>query len=166
MELNLLDIGFIAVILLSAIIGFFRGLVREILSLLGWIVSLWLAWVYAPQAADLFAAIITSPDVRKGAAFMTLFLISLVLIAVLSHFICKVINDSALKSTDKTLGMLFGGLRGVLLVAVIAILIQSSPFAKESWWVGSGLKGFFIQIAWYVISLLPAEVGRFFGKQV
>ena len=166
MELNLLDIGIIAVILLSAVIGFFRGLVREILSLLGWIISLWAAWVHAPRVAGLFASFITSPDVQKAAAFVSLFLICLVLIAVISHFICRIINGSALKSMDRTLGIVFGALRGVLLVAVFSILVQSSPFAQESWWLGSGLKDFFVQIAWYIISLLPAEVGRFFGKQV
>jgi membrane protein required for colicin V production len=165
MELNLFDIAIIAVILLSAIIGLFRGLVRELLSLLGWIIAIWVAWVYAPQFAELFS-FITSPDVRKAAAFIALFLVTLVLIAVLSHFISKAISGSALKATDRTLGMVFGALRGILLIAVITILIQSSPFAKEGWWTGSALKVYFIQIAQYVISLLPAEVARFFGQQV
>ncbi|HBE93084.1 MAG TPA: colicin V production CvpA [Gammaproteobacteria bacterium] len=165
MELNLFDVAIIAVILLSAIIGLFRGLVREVLSLLGWIIAIWVAWVYAPQISNLFASFITSPDVQKAAAFITLFLVTLVLIAILAHFICKVISASALKATDRTLGMVFGTLRGILLVAVVAILIQSSPFAKESWWLGSALKGYFIQIAWAVIAVLPPEVAQFFGQK-
>ena len=70
MLLNILDIAFVTVILLSAIIGFFRGLVREIMSLLGWIVSIWLAWVYAPRLAYLFESLLQSPDVRQAAAFV------------------------------------------------------------------------------------------------
>jgi len=163
--LNILDIAFVTVILLSAIIGFFRGLVREIMSLLGWIVSIWLAWVYAPRLAYLFESLLQSPDVRQAAAFVSIFLLTLVLFAVLSYLISKVITTSALKGTDRTLGILFGALRGALIVAVIVVLINSSPFAKEGWWAGSALKGYFLQLAAFVISLLPAEVGRFFGQR-
>ena len=166
MELNLFDIVIIAVILLSAVIGLFRGLVREILSLLGWIVAIWVAWVFAPQLSGLFTGLISSPEVQLAAAFILLFLVILVLIAILAHYICKIISASALKTTDRSLGMLFGALRGVLLVALVAILLQTSFLAKEQWWLGSVLKDFFIQIAWQVISVLPPEVGEIFGQKV
>jgi len=166
MELNLFDIVIIAVILLSAVIGLFRGLVREILSLLGWIVAIWVAWVFAPRLAGLFAGFISSTEVQQAAAFILLFLVILVLIAILAHYISKVISASALKTTDRSLGMLFGALRGVLLVALVAILLQTTFLAKEQWWLGSALKNYFIQIAWQVISVLPPEVGEMFGQKV
>lgn len=166
MELNLFDIVIIAVILLSAVIGLFRGLVRELLSLVGWIVAIWVAWVYAPKLAGLFSGFISAPEVRLAAAFITLFLVILVVIAILAHYICKIISSSALKSTDRSLGMLFGALRGVLLIALVTILMQTTFFAKEQWWIGSALKDYFIQIAMQIISLLPPEVADMFGRKV
>lgn len=166
MELNLFDIVIIAVILLSAVIGLFRGLVRELLSLIGWIVAIWVAWVYAPNLAGLFSGFISAPEVRLAAAFIALFLVILVLIAILAHYICKVISASALKSTDRSLGMLFGALRGILLIALVTILMQTTFFAKEQWWLGSALKDYFIQIAMQIISLLPPEVADMFGRKV
>lgn len=164
--LNILDIIIIAVITVSGLVGVFRGLVREIMSLVGWIVSAWLAWRFASKAAPIFDSLIQSADVRTAAAFISIFLLSLVLFALVSHFISKIMNKSPLKGMDRTLGMIFGLLRGIFIIAILAILIQSTQFAKESWWLGSMLKDYFLLIAAYGMSVMPTEVSRFFGQKV
>jgi membrane protein required for colicin V production len=164
--LNILDVVIISIITISGLIGVFRGLVRELMSLVGWIVSAWLAWRFAGNFAHLFDSIIQSEDVRKAAAFISIFLVSLVLFALLSYFISKIMSQSALKGMDRTLGMFFGVLRGAIIVALLAMLIQSTAFAKETWWTGSLLKDYFLLIAAYGISIMPAEVSKFFGQKV
>ena len=164
--LNILDIVIIAVIAVSGLVGVFRGFVREVMSLIGWGVSAWLAWRFANVFAPVFDSIIQSPDVRKAAAFISIFLLSLVLFALLSYFISKIMNKSALKGMDRTLGMVFGLLRGAIIIAVLAILIQSTQFANESWWQGSTLKDYFLLLAAYGMATMPAEVSRFFGQKV
>ncbi len=164
--LNILDIIIIAIITTSGLIGVFRGLVREIMSLVGWIVSAWLAWRFANVFASVFDSVIQSADVRKAAAFILIFLLSLLLFALISFFISKVMNKSPLKGMDRTLGMIFGLLRGVIIVAILVILIQSTQFAKESWWLGSTLKEYFLLFAAYGMSTMPSEVSRFFGQKV
>jgi len=156
----------IAVIAVSGLVGVFRGFVREVMSLIGWGVSAWLAWRFANVFAPVFDSIIQSPDVRKAAAFISIFLLSLVLFALLSYFISKIMNKSALKGMDRTLGMVFGLLRGAIIIAVLAILIQSTQFANESWWQGSTLKDYFLLLAAYGMATMPAEVSRFFGQKV
>ena len=164
--LNILDIFIIAIITISGLVGIFRGLVREILSLVGWIVSAWLAWQFASELTFVFDSFIQSADVRKAAAFISIFLLSLVLFALLSYFISKIISKSPLQGMDRTLGMIFGLLRGAIIVAILAVLIQSTQFAKENWWVGSMLKDYFLLLAAYAMSAMPAEVSRFFGQKV
>jgi membrane protein required for colicin V production len=164
--LNILDIVIISIIAISGLVGIFRGLVRELMSLVGWIVSAWLAWRFASLFAPVFDSIIQSPDVRMAAAFISIFLASLVSFALLSHFISKIMSQSALKGMDRTLGMLFGVLRGAIIVAVLAMLIQSTQFAKESWWIESLLKDYFLLVAAYGMSMMPAEVSKFFGQKV
>ena len=136
------------------------------MSLVGWIASAWLAWQFANSLAPLFESIIQSPDVRKAAAFISIFLVSLVLFALLSYFISKIMSKSALKGMDRTLGMIFGVLRGAIIIALLAILIQSTEFAKETWWTGSLLKDYFLLIAAYGISIMPSDVSKFFGQKV
>jgi len=164
--LNILDIIIISIIVISGLVGVFRGLVREVMSLVGWIVSVWLAWRFAYVFAPVFDSIIESSDVRKAAAFISIFLLSLVMFALLSYFISKIMSKSALKGMDRTLGMLFGLLRGAIIIAVLAMLIQSTQFAKEAWWTGSMLKDYFLLLAAYGMSTMPAEVSRFFGQKV
>ena len=164
--LNILDIVIIAIITISGLVGIFRGFVREIMSLVGWIVSAWLAWRFAYVFAPVFDSIIDSPDVRKAASFISIFLVSLVLFALLSYFISKIMSKSALKGTDRTLGMVFGLLRGAIIIAVLAVLIQSTEFSKESWWTGSMLKEYFLLLAAYGMALMPTEISRFFGQEV
>lgn len=156
----------IAIIAVSGVVGVFRGFVREVMSLIGWGVSAWLAWRFANVFAPVFDSIIQSPDVRKAASFISIFLLSLVLFALLSYFISKIMNKSALKGMDRTLGMVFGLLRGAIIIAVLAILIQSTQFANESWWQGSMLKDYFLLLAAYGMATMPAEVSRFFGQKV
>jgi len=163
--LNLLDIFIITIITVSGLIGVFRGLVKEIMSLVGWIVSAWLAWRFANMFAPVFDSLIDSADIRKAAAFISIFLLSLVLFALVSYFISKIMNKSPLKGMDRTLGMIFGILRGVIIIAVLALLIQSTQYAKESWWLSSYLKDYFILIAMSGMSVMPAEVSRFFGQK-
>ncbi len=136
------------------------------MSLVGWIVSAWLAWRFANVLAPVFDSVIQSADVRKAAAFISIFLLSLVLFALLSYFISKIMSKSALKGMDRTLGMIFGLLRGAIIVAILGILIQSTQFAKESWWLGSTLKEYFLLLAAYGMSTMPPEVSRFFGQKV
>jgi uncharacterized membrane protein required for colicin V production len=62
--------------------------------------------------------------------------------------------------------MLFGLLRGAIIIAVLAVLIQSTEFTKESWWTGSILKDYFLLLAAYGMAAMPAEVSRFFGQKV
>lgn len=164
--LNILDIVIIAIITISGLVGIFRGLVREIMSLVGWIVSAWLAWRFAGEFAPVFESVIQSADVRKAAAFISIFLLSLVLFALLSYFISKIMNESPLQGMDRTLGMVFGLLRGAIIIAILVVLIQSTQFAKESWWLGSMLKEYFLALAAYGMSTMPAEVSRFFGQKV
>jgi membrane protein required for colicin V production len=164
--LNILDIVIVSIIAISGLIGVYRGLVRELMSLVGWIVSAWLAWRYAYVFAPVFDSVIESSDVRKAASFITIFLVSLVMFALLSYFISKIMSKSALKGMDRTLGMLFGLLRGVIIIAVLALLVQSTQFAKETWWTESVLKDYFLLLAAYGMSMMPAEVSRFFGQKV
>lgn len=164
--LNLLDIIIIAIIAVSGVIGFFRGFVREIMSLIGWIVSAWLAWQYAAVLAPSFESLLDSPDVRKAAAFVSIFLVSLVIFALLSYLISKLMSKSALKGTDRTLGLLFGVLRGAVIIAVLALLVHSTQFARDNWWTQSVLKDYFLLFAYHGLSLLPTEVSKFFGQKV
>lgn len=118
-----------AVIILSAILAYARGFVRESLAILGWIGAAVLAFIFAPAARPLVAQI---PGVNKFladscelatiAAFAAVFALALVLFSVITPLFSSVVQRSALGGVDQAMGFLFGVARGILLVAIAFIV--------------------------------------------
>jgi len=120
---NLIDIGVAAILLLSALLAFSRGFVRESLAVAGWVGAGFAAlYLYAPL----------NPFVRKyvpitlAADAITVagvFIITLVIISILSHRIAVTVRESAIGALDRSLGFVFGLLRGAVIVIVAYMLL-------------------------------------------
>jgi membrane protein required for colicin V production len=114
-----------AVILLSAILAYSRGLVREVMAIAGWIIAAVVAFTFAPQAEPLMREIPVvgeyigeSCEIAIMAAFAAVFVVALVVVSLFTPLLSSLIQGSALGSVDQGLGFLFGAARGVLLVTV------------------------------------------------
>jgi membrane protein required for colicin V production len=156
--LNWIDIAFIAVIVVSALIGVARGLVREVLSLVVWAAALAVGWFFHREVADLLTAQIAEPSVRLGVAFVGLVLAVLVLGAILGALLSLVIDKVRLSGVDRGLGLAFGAARGVVLVAMAVFLASLTPMPEEAWWKESQTIGQFQSVADWMLSLVPQEV--------
>lgn len=161
--MNGLDIAIGVIILASTLIGLMRGFVREALSLVSWILAFWIAWFYAQPASGLFEELLNNASLQVIVAFTTLFLATLVVASLLSHLLHKVVTRIGLAGPDRGLGLLFGSLRGGVIVAVVILLMRTTPLPAESWWQESMLVGYFERGAVLMLSLLPAEVAERFS---
>lgn len=117
-----------AVILVSGILAYSRGLVREVMAIAGWVVAAVAAFLLAPSAEPLMREIPTVGDFLADscelsviAAFATVFALALVVAALFTPLFSSFIRRSALGGVDMGLGFLFGAARGILLVAVALI---------------------------------------------
>lgn len=131
------------VIVISAILAYSRGFVREALSIAGWIVAAIVAFLFAPRAKELMFEIPYLGDFLNGscelaviAAFAAVFAIALVIISLFTPFFSSAVQRSAIGGVDAGLGFLFGVLRGVLLVVVALIaydrIVGNEPIAVIS----------------------------------
>ncbi len=133
------------VIVLSAILAYSRGFVREVLAIAGWVVAAILAYTFAHQAEPLMKEIPVLGDFLKGscelsiiAAFTAVFAVALVVMAFFTPLFSSVIQRSALGGIDQGLGFLFGVARGVVLVAVAFVVYERTmaadavPMVSES----------------------------------
>lgn len=118
-----------AVILVSAILAYSRGFVREGMSIAGWIVAAILAYMFAPQAVPLVKEIPVVSDFFADScelsiivAFAAVFALALVVVSLFTPLFSSVVQRSALGGIDQGLGFLFGVLRGVLLVAIALVV--------------------------------------------
>jgi len=117
------------VILMSALLAFSRGLIREVMSILGWVVAAVAAFTFAPQVEPMVREIPILKDLIGGscelsilAAFAAVFAVALIIVSIFTPLFSGMVANSALGPMDQGLGFLFGVARGVLLVAVALIV--------------------------------------------
>jgi len=118
-----------AVIILSAILAYARGFVRESLAILGWIGAAVLAFLFAAAMRPLIAQVpvlnrflADSCELSMIAGFAVVFALALVVFSILTPLFSSVVQRSALGGIDQGMGFLFGAARGILLVAVALIV--------------------------------------------
>ena len=152
-----LDIIIICVIALSALISLIRGFVKESISLISWIVAGIIAFRYFSPMADLLEPYVASPTVRGIAGFAILFISTLVIGAIVNFIMSQLVSKTGLSGTDKALGVVFGGARGVLIVTMIVLLASLTPMPEAQWWQDSAMVGFFQQLAEWVKAFIPPD---------
>ena len=113
------DIVVAAVLLISAVIALFRGFVKETLTIAGWIGAIMITLYGYPHVAPLLTGVIAENWVASVVAASGLFLVSLVILTILSHMIASRVQGSMLGHLDRALGFVFGLVRGVALVSVV-----------------------------------------------
>ena len=130
-NLTYVDFVAIAVILISAVLAYARGLLRETLSIAGWVGAAIVAYIFAPSVEPLMHEIPVLSDIIGGtcelgifASFGVVFILALIVISLFTPLLTGIVRGSALGSLDSLLGFLFGIARGVLLVAVALIVYE------------------------------------------
>lgn len=156
------DLIVLSIIVISIVVSLMRGFVKEALSLAGWLVSLWIAMTFSSGMAELFGDSIKDPTLRLLAAFVTLFILSLIIGSIINFFATQFVQRAGLTGVDRTIGAVFGLLRGVLLVTIIVMLLGLTTLPKESWWDDSFFLFRFEVIATWLKDLLPDDISRYF----
>jgi len=132
---NALDIIVIAVVALSALFAFARGFVKESLSIAAWVGAGLITLYGLPHLRPVALKYISNPLLAAGAAGVTLFVVSLIVLSLLTSAVAGRVKQSALSAVDRALGLLFGAFRGVVL-ACLGFLALSWAIPKEADWPG------------------------------
>ena len=157
------DYGVLIVVAVSAVISLTRGFVREALALAAWAIAIWIAVSFSKTLAVMLAPFISTPSIRLVAAFLLLFVVSLLVVAVINHLLVKLVKSSGLTGTDRAIGMLFGVLRGVFIVAILVFLAGLTPLPQDEWWGRSLFMPHFQKMAVWMQGFLPADAAQYFS---
>ena len=155
-----LDYALLAIILISTLIGVLRGLVKEVMSLLGWILAGWTALHFSSDFTLFLENFVSHDGLRYALAFISLFVGVLVVSMLVNHLITKLIHLSGLKAIDRIFGCLFGALRGGLVVVVLVLLGGISPLAADPVWPASIMVEYFEQAANWLSDNFSGHVGE------
>jgi len=154
------DYTVIAIVILSALLGYWRGLVYEILSLVGWVVAGIVARLFAAKAAPYMPAALGAEAVRTAAAFTLLFIGTLIIGGIVAWMLSKLFKWVGLGWLDSLLGVVFGVLRGVLVVLALVLLAGLTGFPKEPFWRDAALSKPLEKVALAAKDLLPENVAQ------
>ena len=131
--MNWLDGIILGILVLSVLIGLMRGLVAEVLSLVAWIAAFWVAAVFGPDVAGLFENSISLPMARIALGYAICFF-GVLLLGMLVRFAARrLIWSTGLSGIDRLLGVLFGFVRGVLVVTILVFLVGLTAVTREPW---------------------------------
>jgi membrane protein required for colicin V production len=123
---NALDLAIIAVIALSAVFAFARGFVREALSIAAWVGAAAITLYGFNYAYGVITRFVTTPLLAQLIAGAGLFVVSLIVLTILTGYAARFVQSSALSPIDRTLGLIFGLARGVVLVSLAYLVVDIS----------------------------------------
>jgi membrane protein required for colicin V production len=158
-----IDIIILCIVAISALIGVFRGLIKEALSLASWFAAIVAGTLFSAQLADLIENLINNASLRRIAAFAILFIGVIFAGSLISNLVSKLTQAAGLKGVDRTLGAIFGVLRGVIIVLII-VLIGSQLDIAQHWFNGSRLVPYAVAMIDYLQGFF--EIGQVAGAGV
>jgi membrane protein required for colicin V production len=138
-QLNTADYLIIATVLISGTVGLMRGLLREVIALCTWIIAAFVAWHFAPILEPHLGGLLAQQGVRPWVARLILFVLVLLLGHAVGAILGYFVRLSLFTGVDRFLGLVFGLLRGVVIVGAGVIVCETVRLDTESWWHESEL---------------------------
>ncbi|MGA2045248.1 MAG: CvpA family protein [Roseiarcus sp.] len=157
-----LDLAVIGIILLSAVLSMVRGFTREVLAIGSWAAAAAAAYFFYPALVPYIAPYIHKEEIQKIASATVVFFVTLIVVSVLTVRISDAILDSKVGALDRSLGFVFGAVRGFLL-AVVAFAIFNWLVAEkqQSDWIKTArFRPLLVQTAERVIAYLPEDAEK------
>jgi membrane protein required for colicin V production len=154
------DFAVLAVVALSMLLGWWRGLVYEAVSLLNWVAAYFVARLFAPDIVDYVPATVGTDSARMAVAFSALFALTLIVGGVLAWGMNKLVKSSGLERLDGSLGAAFGLVRGGFLVLVLVLLAGMTTLPASSAWRDALMSGSLEEIAVQARGWLPEGLAQ------
>jgi membrane protein required for colicin V production len=155
-----LDYVVIGVFAASLALGAWRGLVREVLSILGWIIAFLAANLLAGPLGPAMPQAIPTPELRVAAAYLAVFIGSLIVTSLAGLLLSKIVKAAGLGGLDRLLGAVFGVARGLLIALAAALLAGLTSAPRQAFWRDSASGPLLAQAAGMLKPLLPQTLAE------
>ena len=159
--MNWVDVTLLVVLVLSILLGLWRGLVYEVLSVAGWVVAFIAAQRYASAMAEALPMDGFSPALRIAAGFAVIFVGVAFTAGLVSWLVKKLVASVGLRPVERVLGAVFGLARGALILLAAATVVNMTPLRTDPAWVGSPLAAGLSQSLSAIKPVLPVAVGQY-----
>jgi membrane protein required for colicin V production len=138
-HITAIDWLIVGIVVISTLISFMRGFVKEALSLVTLVAAILIARLFGGQVASLLVDVISVPSLRLVAAYGGLYLAVMIIGGMINYLIYQVVKLAGLSTFNRILGMAFGFVRGGLIVVVAVAILGRVPISDDEWWKTSML---------------------------
>jgi len=156
--MTVVDIIIIFVIVLSALFSLMRGFVKEAVSLATWVIAIWVAATFAPKLSVMLSGSIESEAVRQAVGFGVLFIATLIIGGLVNFLISQVVKKTGLSGADRIFGVVFGVIRGGLIIVVFVVIGGLTTLPSTQWWKSSALLPWFENTAIVLQNYIPENL--------
>jgi membrane protein required for colicin V production len=156
-----LDWAVLGVLAASVLLGLWRGLVYEVLSVLNWVAAFFLAQWFAQAAAQWLPMGGAGQALRHAAGFVVVFIASLFIGGLLAWLLKKLVEAVGLRPVDRALGGLFGLVRGTVAVLAVAVVVHLTSWKDSRWWKESVSGGVATAVLRGLKPVVPEKFGAY-----
>lgn len=156
--MTVFDFAVIGIVALSALVGWWRGFMYELFSLIGWLAAFIVARTFSAEALPYVPEAVGVERIREAAAFAALFIATLIAGALVAWFLARLAKFAGLGGMDGKFGAIFGMLRGVLVVIALVWLGGLTGLPQKPFWRDALSSKPLQQAALYAKDYLPENV--------
>jgi membrane protein required for colicin V production len=158
MPLHWVDIAIISIVGLSVLTGLFRGFAKELVALCSWVLAIGLGFQYASLLNPWLSRYIQEQSIRSAVGFIIIMFATLFVGGVLNAILSFIMNRAGLSGTDRTLGMGFGFIRGVFIVALLMTAVKMTSLPYQQYQEQSKLYAHFDPVVAVIYQHLPEVI--------
>ena len=151
----------VAVLAASMLLGAWRGLVYEVLSVMGWIAAFLLAQWFAPDVAEKLPMQNSGETLRYAAAFVLVFVVSVFVAGLISALMKKIMTVVGLRPVDRILGATFGLFRGLIFLLALSVVVHMTALQESDWWLESQGGPMLMTLLKGLRPMLPEKFGAY-----
>jgi membrane protein required for colicin V production len=151
------DVMVLAILGFSTLFAFVRGVIRELIALVAWVIGILAAVTFTPVVAEWLPATFATPAIRHVTAFAIILIAALLAGALLAWPLVKVVRAAGLGFVDRFLGAIFGLARGALIVVAFVLIAGLTELPRSAWWQDSVLAAPLVAAALVTATHLPTS---------
>jgi membrane protein required for colicin V production len=160
-RMNAIDYLLIAILLVSLFLGFFRGFLNEAIALISWLGGLWLAWHYAYMVVPHLGGLVKQAPWNIWTGRLLIMLSVLVLGWLIAGIASYFAHQSGISlMLDRLLGVLFGVIRGLVIIAIAVMLALQVQLDRTDWWRGSRFMPIAVEVSGWIKGFADSAVKR------
>lgn len=156
--MNSFDYIILAILGASGLVGFVRGLIKELMSLVAYLAAFMAALWWGPQAAGWLSGLIDNSLLRSAVSYAAVFICTLLGVGLINMLLSALIEHTGLSPADHGLGMIFGLARGVVFILIIVIVAGYTQLPAEPWWRESSLVKMAIEAVKRIKLYIPPDL--------